>query len=184
MQRHYYISDNIDELDELERELEAGGLARTQIHVLSEMDQQVAERQLPEVEAVLRQDVVHGTEIGALVGLLIASVVLLFAYLSGLAGTVTWVPFIFLAVVVLGFCTWEGGLFGIQVPNSNFSRFADTLAAGKHVLFVDVDGRQESLLEQVVGRHPQLQVAGHGQAMPQWVLEAQNKWLHFIKVMP
>lgn len=184
MKRHYYISDNIDELDALEQELEAGGFTRTQIHVLSEMDQQVEERQLPEVEAVLRKDVVHGTEVGALVGLLAACAVLLFAYLSGLAGTVTWVPFIFLAVVVLGFCTWEGGLLGIQLPNSNFSRFEDALAAGQHVLFVDTEARQESLLERVVGRYPQLQMAGDGEATPQWLLGAQNKWQHFIKVMP
>jgi len=184
VKRHYYISDNIDELDALEQELEAGGLARTQIHVLSEMDQQVEERQLPEVEAVLRQDVVHGTEVGALVGLLIASAVLLFAYLSGLTETVTWVPFIFLAVVVLGFCTWEGGLFGIQVPNTHFRRFADTLAMGKHVLFVDVEERQESMLQGVISSHPQLQLAGDGAANPHWFVEAQNKWLSFIKSMP
>jgi len=147
------------------------------------MDQEVAERKLPEVEAVLRKDVAHGTEVGAFVGLLIANAVL-FAYLSGMTEAATWAPFIFFAVVVLGFCAWEGGLFGIQLPNSNFSRFADTLAAGRHVLFVDVHGWQESMLKRVIGQHPKLQVAGDGQAKPHWLLEAQNKWLHFIKVMP
>jgi hypothetical protein len=184
MNRHYYITDDIDDLEVIEYELKVAGLARTQIHVLSEMDQQVSERQLPEVEAVLRQDVVRGTEMGALVGLLIASAVLLFAYLSGIPESVTWVPFIFLAVVVLGFCTWEGGLFGIQVPNSQFSRFADSLSAGRDVLFVDVEGQQEAVLERVVDQHPQLQLAGSGLATPHWFLEAQNKWQHFIKVMP
>ncbi|AGH46335.1 hypothetical protein C427_4230 [Paraglaciecola psychrophila 170] len=29
----------------------------------------------------------------------------------------------FLAVIVLGFCTWEGGLVGIQIPNYQFKRF-------------------------------------------------------------
>ena len=36
MNRHYYISDNLDELERLEAELEASGIATEQIHVLSE----------------------------------------------------------------------------------------------------------------------------------------------------
>lgn len=184
MNRHYYISDDMDELEVVERELENGGLARTQIHVLSDRDQEVEEHHLPEVEAVLKQDVVHGTEIGALMGLVAAASVLVFAYVSGLPETVTWVPFIFLSVVLLGFCTWEGGLFGIQVPNEHFRRFADTLAMGKHVLFVDVEERQEAVLQKVVEGHPKLQLAGDGQAEPHWLLATHNRWLSFIKSMP
>ncbi len=184
MNRHYYISDNIDELEVLEHELEDEGLARTQIHVLSQSDRQLKEHDLPEVEAVLKTDVVHGTEIGALIGLALAIIVLVFAYVLGVAESTTWVPFIFLSLLALGFCTWEGGLFGIQMPNTDFRAFREVLAAGKHVLFVDVEKTQEPVLQGVINAHPQLQLAGDGGARPRWVIDAYNKWLGFIRVMP
>ncbi|MFT6044212.1 MAG: hypothetical protein ACI8TV_001636, partial [Porticoccaceae bacterium] len=69
MRRHFYISNNLDELENVEKELESHGISTPHIHVLSLNDGEVAlHTKLHEVEAVLRTDVVHGTEIGALVG--------------------------------------------------------------------------------------------------------------------
>ncbi len=75
------------------------------------------------------------------------------AQVTGVAAKVGWVPFVFLAIVLLGFFTWEGGLIGIQLPNSRFRRFEKALRAGEHVFFVDVDARRR--------RHV---AAGHGGA--------------------
>ena len=144
MKRHYYISDDLDDLEIVERDLEAAGVSTPQIHVLSEDDAGLDEHHLHKVEAVLKKDVVHGTELGAVVGVIAAAAVLSIAYFSGLTETYTWVPAIFLSVIVLGFCTWEGGLIGIQEPHVDFRRFQEDLKAGKHVLFVDVDPEQET----------------------------------------
>ena len=116
MKRHYYISNDLDDLEIVERDLESAGVSTPQIHVLSEDDSGVETHHLHEVEAVLKQDVVHGTEIGAVVGVIAAAAILLLFWLSGLTETYTWVPAIFLSVIVLGFCTWEGGFIGIQNP--------------------------------------------------------------------
>ncbi len=53
MNRHYYISDNLDELERLEAELEASGIATEQIHVLSEKDAETGQRHLHEVSPLL-----------------------------------------------------------------------------------------------------------------------------------
>ncbi len=184
MKRHYYISDSIDDLEAVEHELEDSGVSTPQIHVLSENDMEVEKHHLHEVEAVLKKDVVRGTEIGALIGICLAIVILALAYFTGITETTTWVPFIFLAVVALGFCTWEGGLFGIQVPHAEFRRFQDVLKKGKHVLFVDVNDKEESTLDRIVSHHPQMQIAGVGSATPSWVVGAQNRFKAFIKSMP
>ena len=184
MKRHYYISDSIDDLQAVEHELEDSGVTTPQIHVLSENDMEVEKHHLHEVEAVLKKDVVRGTEIGALIGVCLAIVILTLAYFSGITETTTWVPFIFLAVVALGFCTWEGGLFGIQVPHAEFRRFQDVLKKGKHVLFVDVNEKEEQTLDQIVSHHPSMQIAGVGSSTPSWVVGAQNKFKAFIKSMP
>jgi hypothetical protein len=184
MKRHYYISDDLDDLEIIENQLEEAGVATPQIHVLSEDDSGLEEHHLHQVEAVLKRDVVHGTEIGAVVGVIAAACIILFAWLSGLTETYTWVPPIFLSVIILGFCTWEGGLIGIQEPHTDFRRFQDDLHAGKHVLFVDADPDQEETLKKVIKQHPRLQDAGEGASTPRWVVGAQQKFSHFMKTAP
>ena len=184
MKRHYYISTDLDDLEMVEQDLERAGVSTPQIHVLSEDDAGVETHHLHEVEAVLKKDVVHGTELGALVGAIGAVAILLLAWMSGLTETYTWVPPIFLSVIVLGFCTWEGGLIGIQEPHTDFRRFQDQLHEGKHVLFVDVPIEQENILHQVVSNHPKLQDAGEGASTPGWVVGAQRKWTRFTQVAP
>ena len=90
MERHYFISDDLDELDRVEAELESEGMDRPQIHVYSEDDTGVETHEhLHNMEAVLKKDVVYGTELGAVIGVAAAGAVLLIAWLSGLPQTVT-----------------------------------------------------------------------------------------------
>jgi hypothetical protein len=185
MKRHYYISDDLDDLDHVEEALEKAGVATPQMHVLSRDDAGVAlHEHLNPVEAVLKKNVVRGTEVGAVIGVIAATVVLTVSYYSGVTETVGWVPFVFLAVVVLGFCTWEGGLFGIQEPHADFKRFEADLDAGKHIFFVDVDEAQEAALSAIVNAHPRLQSAGEGTATPKVVVEAQKKFQDAMQTLP
>jgi hypothetical protein len=185
MLRHYYITDDLDDLEQVEKELNAQGITEPQIHVLSEHDSDVKTHNLHEVESVLKQDVVHSTEIGAVIGFIGAALSLLVAYLMGWTSSAAgWLPFIFLAIVILGFCTWEGGFIGIQKPNVNFERFQDLLHKGKHILFVDVDPNQENSFSRVIAGHPHLEAAGIGQATPRWVVRGQDVFHSFMKKMP
>lgn len=185
MKRHYYISDDLDDLEHVEEELEAAGLSTPQIHVLSHDDAAVAHHpHLNPVEAVLKKDVVHGTEMGAVVGVIGAALVLIVAQISGWTETVTWVPFLFLSVVVLGFCTWQGGLIGIQEPHHDFRRFQDVLNEGKHVFFVDIDADQESVLVNIVGAHPRLEPAGQGASTPGFVVRGQDRFHDMVEHLP
>jgi hypothetical protein len=184
MKRHYYVSDDLDDLETVERDLEAAGVTTPQIHVLSEDDAGVEQHHLHNVEAVLKKDVVHGTELGAIVGVIAGAAILLLAWFSGLTETYTWMPPIFLSVVVVGFCTWEGGLIGIQEPHVDFQRFQDKLREGKHILFVDVNANQEQTLRSVIKKHPKLEDAGEGASTPGWVIGAQQKWAKFVQVAP
>lgn len=185
MKRRYFLSDDLDELDRLQQALIDAGLATPQIHVLSRDDAGVEQREhLTPVEAVLRKDVVRGTEMGAVAGILGAGLVLGVAHASGVTAAVGWVPFVFLAIVVLGFCTWEGGLFGIQEPHSEFSRFSDALAGGSHLLLVDVTAREEEILDKLVSWHTGVRPAGDGYAAPEVVLRAHKKFKDVMQTLP
>jgi len=181
--RHYYISDNLDELEVLEEQLEAAGVSTPQIHVLSTNDADVAShRNLHDVTSFMKKDVVHSTKIGAVIGAGAVALILSVAYFSGWTESPAgWIPFIFLAVVVFGFCTWEGGLFGIQVPNHNFSRFQKALKEGKHVLFVDLEPDQETVLQSILNLHPQVEAAGTESNHQLGVIEFQKRVPRFFK---
>jgi hypothetical protein len=111
-----------------------------------------------------------------MVGVPAAILVLAVAYFAGWTQSAAgWIPFIFLAIIVLGFCTWEGGLAGIQRPNHNFTRFDQALKAGKHVFFVDLEPSQEAVLEKVLGTHARVEQAGSGQPAQHWIVSLQQK---------
>jgi hypothetical protein len=184
MKRHFYISDDLDDLVILEQELDNAGVEKPQFHVLSNNDAGVDTRHLHAVEAVLKSDVVYKTELGFCVGIVAASVILVFANYSGVAEIYTWVPFIFLSIVLLGFCTWEGGFIGTQEIHHDFARFKKTLDAGKHIFFVDVTAAQEDALHAIVSRHPTMIAAGEGTSTPKVAIDAQRVFNRFMRSAP
>ena len=177
MKRHYFISDDLDDLEQIEEELESRGINKSQIHVLSKDDTAVAKhRHLHSIEAVFKQDVVHGTQVGAVLGVIAAALVIAISYLSKLPETYTWMPFYFLAIVMFGFVTWSGGFYGIQTPHKDFRRFQKDLNNGKHIFIVDVDPSQEDVVQQIKAKHPHLSDAGTGSATPRWVVMGQQNF--------
>lgn len=158
MLRHFYIADNLDELEIVEHELESAGIAQPQIHLLSQDHSHRALEPLYQDESVVKQQVVHSSEIGVMVGCLGAFIVLTLAYLLGLTnGIAGWVPVIIITLVIFGICFWQGGFVGIQTPNINFEQFHQLLAKGKHILFVDVASNQELAMAKVINRHHSIQ---------------------------
>ena len=177
MQRHYFISNSLDDLEVFEEQLEAAGVSTPQIHVLSRNDAEVEHHHhLHEVQSFMKNDIIHLTMRGAFVGICAFVLILLFAYFAGWTTSAAgWMPVIFLAVIVLGFCTWEGGLLGIQKPNHNFARFEKALSEGKHIFFVDLEPKQEAILERIVKSHPTAEMAGTGLSTRHWLITLQQK---------
>jgi hypothetical protein len=174
MKRHFYISDDLDDLDRIEDELESSGVHRPQIHVFSRDDTGVdTHDHLHNINSILKKDVIHGTLVGASVGAVLFALVLLFTAFFGWAEAYSWWPYFFLAAVMLGFATWLGGLYGIQEPHKDLKRFESQLRQGKHVFIVDVDQEQENNLDRIVSAHPGLQLAGTGTATPRWIVFGQ-----------
>lgn len=180
--RHYFVSDDLDDLDLLEQELEAGGVENLQIHVLSNDDLGVANHiHLHAVQSLFKSDVIRSGEIGAIVGLMGAAIIIVSAYLLGLPQlNVGWMPYIFLSVVVFGFSTWEGGFIGFQRPNRHYKEFQAALAEGMHVFIVELDPEQEPVLERLLLKHQRLEEKGTEIGQPHWVLYWRNHLYRWI----
>src|SRR5258706_3513415 len=84
MLRHYFISNDLDDLEVFEEQLEAAGVSKPQIHVLSRNDAEVKHhRHLHEVQSFMKNDIVRSTIRGAMVGLCACVLVLATAYFAG-----------------------------------------------------------------------------------------------------
>jgi len=172
MLRHYFISSDLDDLERFEEELERAGISHPQIHVLSLDDTSVENHHhLNDVSSLMKKDLIRSGLFGLLMGVVAAVLVLGVASYAGWTETrAGWMPFIFLAIIVLGFFTWEGGLWGIQTRNARFKHFEEALKAGRHVFLVDVEPNQEAMLAEASAAHPALENAGTGPANPRWII--------------
>jgi hypothetical protein len=177
LNRSYFIGSSLDDLEIFEEQLEDAGILTPQIHVLSLDDKSLSDHpHLHEVQSLMKQDVVHKSILGALVGIGLAGSMLIMAFSFKLMSTSAgWMPFVFLAVVILGFSTWLGGFIGIQTPNYKLARFEKIVTEGKHVFFVDLEFGQYQILEKILKLHPNLERAGTEDGSPNWLVSLQCK---------
>ncbi|GAA5188401.1 NAD/FAD-utilizing enzyme [Ferrimonas gelatinilytica] len=178
MVRHYYLSDSLWELEWIERQLEGQGFSPAQIHVLSQQPGLAARFRLLPLSEFWLYDLPHYLTRGLALGLVLAGGVLLGVAYSGWHEAVgSWLPFTMLALMVLGFCTWEGGLIGLQSPHHHFGQFHRAIDSGQHLLLVDVEDRQESTLNGIMRSHPMIRPRGTSRgAHPGWV-KMEHWWL-------
>ncbi|MBC6428239.1 MAG: NAD/FAD-utilizing enzyme [Cellvibrionales bacterium] len=185
MKRHFYLSADLNDLELIEEQLEAEGLSTPQIHVISRDEAGLDHHQkLNQVHQWFQTDVVHSTLKGALIGMLAATVLIIVAIWAGLTTVIGWPPFVFLSIILLGFCTWEAGFIGTQLPNRHFKRFQKALESGKHLLMVDVNKGEEAILRRVAAAHPKLHHAGEGGGAPRWTIFGQKKAREFVEWAP
>lgn len=184
MDRHYYISDDLDVLEDLQNDLVNRGIDPVRIHVLTEQDGEASAHHLNEVDSLTKKDIIGGGLRGAAVGLCLAAIILLLAFFTGLLATVWTVPILFLAVVVLGFCTWEGGLIGVHAPNPDVRKFKEQLKNGQHVLFVDLEENERNPVESAVAARNKVQSAGTGKPEPGFSWQFRQRLRNLIRSLP
>lgn len=185
MKRYFYISDDLGEFQALEEELERRGISRAQIHVISNSDDELEKHNLNQVYSWFKTDVMHAAYVGVMFGVVFAAVCLGIAYMMGLHDYIGWAPFLFLALVLIGFSTWEAGFVGTQIPNRNFRRFQSVLDNGNHIMQVDCTAGEEHIMQDVVTQHLQrVRSAGSEQSTDRWAIIGAKKFRQFIKWAP
>lgn len=185
MKRYYFVSDDLDGLTKVGKELKQGDVSPLQMHLLPSDDVDVGRRGLDSVDSLFRKDILPSLLVGFGIGCGVVALLLVSAFILGVRSMEAWFLVGFLSVIVLGFCTWEGGLFGIQVPNREFRRFTRHLQDGQHVFFVDVeDDDQQKVLDRTVARHGHLQPAGVGDGKSEWKYSLRRGWRRFRHAAP
>lgn len=180
MTRYFFIGTNLDDLEHLEQDLEQAGVVTPQIHVLTEYEHDAHRRHVHQVTPFMKKDVVHSALVGAACGVGLAALALIITILGGWYEYAGGIPFLFMAIVVLGFCTWLGGFRGIQTSNSRTRQFDQAVRDGKHVFFVDYPSGQGRILEETSGRYPSVEMAGRARGAPGWLVYSQHNIKRFF----
>ncbi|MBY5991751.1 NAD/FAD-utilizing enzyme [Ferrimonas balearica] len=178
MTRHYYLSNSLWELELIERQLEKQGLSPAQIHVHSRHPALVSRFHLLPVSSLMLYDLLYYAWRGLQLGAGLAMAILGFFLWLGV-GSLGWVPIWMFAALVLGFCTWEGGLIGLQSPHHRIERFEEAIAHGMHLMMVDVEPAQEDSLAQVMVKHPAVFDQGTRRGASRQQVAFQDRWLHW-----
>lgn len=156
MKHAYYLSKDLDELEAVHDELVESGIEDSHIHVLSDAEAGVEQHHMRRLNSFSKTDVVRSTMIGAVIGAVLAFLIMSVPFLFDLSTAAGNMPFVFAAIILLGFAAWEGGFLGIQKTNHKFASVDKEIHDGQHLMIVDFKGGVESAVNKVISSHPQL----------------------------
>lgn len=181
MKRYYYVSDDLNDLAAVEHDLEQSGVNPLQMHLVSDAEAEAERLGLHQVASVFKRDILYSMFTGFVIGFAISMMLLVIAYILGMNSEQNWLLMVAICFMLTGFCTWEGGLFGIQVPNRHYRKFAQALGQGRHLFFVDIVQPQKRILDETVVKHQHLKPIGRGAGEWAWWLSLRSAAYQFVR---
>ncbi|MEQ8857118.1 MAG: hypothetical protein RIC56_00590 [Pseudomonadales bacterium] len=162
MRRLYYLADELHVCQQVERSLRECGLRDSDFHVVSRDEIGLYQHRIHSATAYQRLDVVPAGERWALTGAAVGALVGLFAMtVQPLAWPIDGLTVLLLILVGALFGAWRGALIGLSRDCYKIARFADDLAAGRHLLMVDVNDRNRSRVRALMSvRFPSVAFCG------------------------
>jgi hypothetical protein len=150
--RLYFILPDVPTCQQAVNELLLARIEARNMHALGREDLDLGD--LPRADLFQRSDIVHGTEVGLVVGGATGALAGLAAAWLQPAGIAAGGGFI-LGIALIGALvgTWASGMIATSVPNTRLRRFQDDLEDGKVLLMVDVPEERKDEIRQLVKKH-------------------------------
>jgi len=156
--RLYFILPDVVSAKQVVDDLLLARVEARHIHILAPRHAEIGD--LPEATVFQKTDLVHGGQVGALIGGLLGAAggALLVTFPPGTMQLqlVTVLISAFLGAV---FGLWVASLAGSKVPNSRLQQFRSRIDQGNLLLMVDVPFSQQARIVEIVVRH-------HPEAVP------------------
>jgi hypothetical protein len=123
---------------------------------------------LPEASVLQKTDIVHGAEMGLVIGGVAGTLGGVLVVLMPPAGvTLQLVTILITALAGALFGTWVSSMVGTQVPNSRLKAFHADIERGKVLMMIDAPfGRLAAINERVAQRHPEAVSGGVEPTIP------------------
>jgi len=158
--RLYFLLPDVKSTKETVDELLLAHVEFGNMHVIA--NESISLAGLPEAGLLQKSDVVHGFEmgmiIGGLIGLLAGLVIMLYPEISGLGG------WLILGCLLVGTVVgaWVSSMIGSDVRNTRLKAFESAIAEGQLLLMVDVPNAMVVEVTRMVNKnHPE----GHSEGM-------------------
>jgi hypothetical protein len=157
--RLYFMLPDLDSARAMRDELL---LARIEIGHMRFMGREPLPPDMPDCSFVQRTDLVHGAQLGIVIGAMVGLCAGVFLTLFPVEGMTMRTAAILL--VTLGgalFGGWASGMNAAAVPNTRLKQFAQPIEQGKVLLIIDVPvARVEEIEGMIAKRHPEISFGG------------------------
>lgn len=152
--RLYFLLPDVASARDIMNELLLARIEARRIHFLA--NRGALPPELPEATVLQKTDIVHGAELGMVIGGVAGTAGgLLAVFFPPEGASLQFVTVLVAAVFGALLGAWASSLAGSAVPNSRLARFAPELQQGKILMMVDVALAQISEINELVTRrHP------------------------------
>lgn len=164
--RLYFLLPDLQSARQTVNELLLARIEARHIHVLARRGADIGD--LPEASVFQKTDVVHGAQLGVILGAAGGALTgaLLVAFPPG-GANLQLVTVLIAALLGAVFGFWVASLVGASVPNSRLQQFQAWIDQGKLLLMVDVPSGQASRITELVTRlHPEAVPGGTEPTIP------------------
>lgn len=154
-ERHYYLVENLNTVDDVVQELEMMGIGFGRYHVWSKDEGGVKKLHLHATSPIESSDLIHLGERGALLGMTIGLLLALTLVILQPFGEleVGWFGFIVVTVLISCFGAWVGGLAGLGSENYRLRKFHKAIEKGQYLLLIDLHQDEEEVVANSLKSH-------------------------------
>jgi len=161
MKRLYYMTADINALEQASNTLHNEGIDDWNIHVLCKDKAALARRDLHATTPIQELDIVRSGERGALLGIAVGVIVIpVIAIFFSVGGDISPAAQLASVFVLACFGAWIGGLVGISSENYKIRRFHHDIEQGKYLLMIDIDISQRLRIEKMMAHFLLLEKSG------------------------
>jgi hypothetical protein len=164
--RLYFILPDIESARAMLDEMLLARIEVKHIHFLAKRG--TLPEDLPEANMLQKTDIVHGAQLGMVIGAGAGTAGGLLVVLFPPAGvSLQWVTVLVTALLGALFGAWVSSMAASSVPNSRLEPFHKDIEQGKVLMMVDVPMRRvQEISERVARRHPEAVAGGFEPTIP------------------
>ena len=165
-QRLYFTLPDVESAKQTVNDLLLARIEERYIHVVAKDD--ISLEGLHEASIIEKSDIVHGAEVGLIIGGLVGLVAGIIVLISPPEGiSLKLVTVLITALIGAAFGAWVSSMKASSIPNSRLKAFEDEIAAGRILMMVDVPRtRVETVQEVILARHPEAIARGREATVP------------------
>jgi len=164
--RIYFLLPNIDNAKKVHNELLLARIEERNMHVLARDD--ISLNDLPEASILEKSDLIHGLQLGFIVGGFTGVTLALIAFLSDMI--VPGWETISMSGIIVGCAfvgAWTSSMVAINIQNTRLKEFMRDVNSGQILYMVDVPvNRIDEISELVHSKHPEVSNRGIDHTIP------------------